>query len=575
MRIPSQPASALFALVLASACATSASAAGEPPREAAAQVTQSGGFAAYLEAQHAVAVSDTALAAERSMAALAAAPWSATLRRRAFVAAAVAGRPEAVRLARDLPDMPAARMRLANVDAVAGHWAQASERLHNLSRDGAGALLQPLLLAWAESATGHTDDAIATLRGAPQGSHFGGAYLLHAAMIADLAKRPAEADQLYQAAARGEGNVTLRLAQALASWDFRRGRPAAALRRLTERLAAGDPLHVALPDLVHQGGQMMVRTSRDGFAEAYLTAAVAMHQQEDDSSATLLLAYALDLRPDLTAARLLMSDIQELQHHPALALRTLAPVSAGDSLANVVRLRRDTFEAEAGHADMAEADLRAMAAQLPDRIEPPAALGDELRVAGRFTDAAAAYGQAISRLQGDAAPAWQLYFDRGMSYEQAHEWAKAEPDLLHAVKLAPDQPEVLNFLGYAWADQGTHLPQARRMLEQAAQERPDDSAIVDSLGWVKLRQGDVAGAVAALEHAVELGTEDPVMNAHLGDAYWAAGRHLEAEYQWRRALNLHPEPEEQARLEKRLDDAQASATHNASAQVAGRGSQQN
>jgi predicted TPR repeat methyltransferase len=92
---------------------------------------------------------------------------------------------------------------------------------------------------------------------------------------------------------------------------------------------------------------------------------------------------------------------------------------------------------------------------------------------------------------------------------------------------------------------------------------------------VKLRQGDIPGAVSALERAVELGTEDPVVNAHLGDAYWAAGRHLEAEYQWRRALNLHPEPEEQARLEKRLDEAEAPSGHNASAQVEGRVSQQN
>ena len=91
------------------------------------------------------------------------------------------------------------------------------------------------------------------------------------------------------------------------------------------------------------------------------------------------------------------------------------------------------------------------------------------------------------------------------------------------------------------------------MIDKAVQQRPNDGAIVDSLGWVLLREGDTKKAVTTLERAVELEPQDSTINGHLGDAYWAAGRKLEATYQWRRALTLNPEPEDVAKLEAKLN----------------------
>lgn len=122
---------------------------------------------------------------------------------------------------------------------------------------------------------------------------------------------------------------------------------------------------------------------------------------------------------------------------------------------------------------------------------------------------------------------------------------------------SPDQPYVLNYFGYTWADKSRNLPQAREMVEKALQKRPNDGAIVDSLGWVMFRQGQTADAVKTLERAVELEPEDPEINGHLGDAYWAAGRKLEATYQWRRALTFNPEPDAAARLEAKLQSGTA------------------
>jgi Flp pilus assembly protein TadD len=166
----------------------------------------------------------------------------------------------------------------------------------------------------------------------------------------------------------------------------------------------------------------------------------------------------------------------------------------------------------------------------------------------------AAYDRALARVKAPQRSAWPLFYARGIAEERAHDWPRAQADLERALQLAPDQPYVLNYLGYTWADQGQNLQQARQMLTRAAELRPNDGSIVDSLGWVLLRQGDTKGAVKSLERAVEMLPEDPTINGHLGDAYWAVGRQREAQFQWRRALILHPDPDEVAKLEGKLRD---------------------
>jgi Flp pilus assembly protein TadD len=148
-----------------------------------------------------------------------------------------------------------------------------------------------------------------------------------------------------------------------------------------------------------------------------------------------------------------------------------------------------------------------------------------------------------------------VFYQRGVAEERAHDWPKAKADLEQALKLSPDQPFVLNYLGYSYADMGQNLDEARSMIERAAFRRPDDGAITDSLGWVLLRQGHADQAVKVLERAVELEAEDPTINGHLGDAYDAAGRKVEALFQWRRALTLKPDPEDKAKLDAKLAKA--------------------
>ena len=180
------------------------------------------------------------------------------------------------------------------------------------------------------------------------------------------------------------------------------------------------------------------------------------------------------------------------------------------------------------------------------------ALGDLLRIHSRFEEAAAEYTLAIEAPVDNKFDDWFVYFTRAISYDEIDDWPKAEADFLKALELEKDQPDVLNYLGYSWIDRGMHVEEARFLIERAAEQRPNDGAITDSLGWVQYLQGDYEDAVRNLERAVELEPGDPVINDHLGDAYWTVGRQMEARFQWSHARSLDPDPELLVAIEDKL-----------------------
>ncbi len=209
-----------------------------------------------------------------------------------------------------------------------------------------------------------------------------------------------------------------------------------------------------------------------------------------------------------------------------------------------MRLRIAANLDELDRSEEAVAELHAMAASRPDRIDALLALGSLLRSKERWVEAVTAYNDAISRVDEPQQRHWRAFYARGIALERSKQWDRSEGDFLRALELEPDQPFVLNYLGYSWVDQGVNLQRALKMIERAVELRPNDGYIIDSLGWARYRLGEFEDGVAHLERAVELLPDDPTINDHLGDALWQVGRHVEARFQWRRALALKPEEEE-------------------------------
>jgi len=202
--------------------------------------------------------------------------------------------------------------------------------------------------------------------------------------------------------------------------------------------------------------------------------------------------------------------------------------------------------------DEALREIERIGRDYPNSSTPDIELGDLLRLKHRYTEAIVAYDRVVGRIRQPSPGDWIVYYSRGIAYERTGQWTRAEADFNHALVLSPDQPSVLNYLGYAWADMGRNLERARDMIQRAAARRPNDGAITDSLGWVMFRQGNLPEATKLLERAVGLQPEDPTITEHLGDVYWASGRKIEAQYQWRRALTLNPTPEDAAKLEAKI-----------------------
>lgn len=546
----------LLALSLLSGCA--AAEPGQEPSSAArraASPVAASDAGAFLAGRAAGEQGDLDVAAEAFLDVLATDPGNVEVQQQAFLACLLVGRPEAIGLAQAQPGNPIAQMLLGDRDAKRGEWAAAERRFAALPTQGMTQILQPLLLAWAQAGSGRTDQALATLRPLMTGDRFRSVYVFHAALIADLGQRDPEAGRLYAAARAAFPTPNLAVTRAEASWMARHG-DAEGARRMLEALVASSPdFAIVLPGLTRHVADPVVRTATAGMAEAYVALAASLQGQDAAEPAALLLRLALDLRPELSGAKLLAAEVDEQAHRTQIALATLQSVGADDPLAPLADLRRAGLLQRVGRSDEALAVLGRLAAAAPDRPEPWLMRGAVLRGAHRYAEAIAAYNEGIDRVKQPTRENWVIFFERGIALERAGRWPEAEADFNHALALEPDEPSVLNYLGYSWAEQGQNLARAHQMIERAATLRPNDGAILDSLGWVMLRQGDVPGAVRNLERAVELEPEDATINGHLGDAYMAAGRKLEATFQWRRALTLNPDPDESIRIAGRLREA--------------------
>jgi Flp pilus assembly protein TadD len=256
---------------------------------------------------------------------------------------------------------------------------------------------------------------------------------------------------------------------------------------------------------------------------------------------------------------MMVAGILEQQKRNADANKVYESIAPGSWFHWSARLRIAANLEAMEKFDEAEAILRAMAKERADRVDALNQLGGMLRTKERFAEAVAVYDDAMKRIGKVEQRHWTLFYARGIALERSKQWPRAEGDFLKALELQPEQPYVLNYLGYSWIDQGVNLDRGMEMIRKAVEQRPNDGYIVDSLGWAHYRLGNYDKATEHLERAVELRPHDPTINDHLGDAYWKVGRVNEARFQWKRAQGLKPDAELAAQIEKKLKEGLTAA----------------
>jgi Flp pilus assembly protein TadD len=270
--------------------------------------------------------------------------------------------------------------------------------------------------------------------------------------------------------------------------------------------------------------------------------------------ALLYLRLALRLDPDIAGglAALTLGGLLDQSNQGEAAIEVFGSIAPDAPFRGHGQLRAALALDRMDRTAEAEKAFQEAARRSPDDIQALVSYGNMLRGRERYEEAAKLYSQALSKVAEPERNDWTLFYFRGITHERTDRWADAEADFKKALELYPDQPLVLNYLGYSWVDKGMNLEEALEMIRKAVELRPNDGYIVDSLGWAYYRLGRWNDAVTELERAVSLRPDDPVINDHLGDAYWKAGRTLEAQFQWRHARDFGAEGEELERILKKI-----------------------
>ncbi|MEA2840400.1 MAG: hypothetical protein QOF41_1730 [Methylobacteriaceae bacterium] len=514
----------------------------------------------YLAALIAGAERDTLAAATFFRETLRYDPRNPELIERAFVASLANGNmPDAFGLSERLLQRDAnnglAHLALG-IRAIKQH--QYSGARTSLSKGGAGRqrdVTATLLTAWSYAGGGDYKRALAQVDKLKD-EGFGTFRDYHAALIADLANNVAEATKRFQSAYNGEKS-TLRLVDAYARFQDRHGHRDEAIRAYEgfDQILPRHPLvTAALADLrAGKPLEPLIRNADQGAAEVLYGLGAVGGRQGDELAAIVYLRLSLFLAPKNGLATVTLADIFERLKQYEQAIEVYDSVGDDSPLRVNADIQTALLLETLGKTEEAQKRLQDIVSERPKNEEALTALGNLQRSRKQFGEAAATYTKALELSTKPEKSLWSLYYYRGIAYERQKQWPKAEADFKKALDLFPDQPLVLNYLGYSWIDQGINLDEAFKMLRRAVELRPTDGYVVDSLGWAHYKLGQYDQAVKELERAIELKSSDPVINDHLGDAFWRVGRKLEAHFQWNHARDLKPEPEDLERIVKKID----------------------
>jgi tetratricopeptide (TPR) repeat protein len=458
------------------------------------------------------------------------------------------------------------------IDALRGkRWAVAVAEFKRANSGPLVGLTSEVLAAWAETGAGSPAKALARLDKLSGEQWYSFFRNYHGGLIAQLSGDEKEAVKRFKAAREIDDNA-ISVIEAYARALARDGQLDAArteLRAAMERVPDHPLLTAVMADIdAGKKPHPQVPTVSAGAAEILSGLGSAISRDDTGELAIVYLQLALLLDPDADLARITLAEVFERSKQYERAIELLAAVKPESPLKRNAEIMIGFDYNALEKVDEARAHLSKLVEADPSDLDAVTALGNVLRAHKMFAEAAEVYSRGIATLKDPAPENWQLFYNRGIAFERTKQWPKAEADFKTALKLRPDQPLVLNYLGYSWVDQGMNYDEALAMIKKAVELEPTDGYIVDSLGWVYFKLGRYEEAVEELERAVDLKPEDPVINDHLGDAYWKVGRKLEARFQWNHAKDRKPEPEDLQKILKKLEDGLPDPTGPASADAA-------
>jgi len=445
---------------------------------------------------------------------------------------------------------PDARLLLVAEAFRTRDWSRAKTLIDAVESDQLFAFMVPVLRAWLAYGA-HQGDPLAALP-APGGQGVAAAYAAeHRPLLMLALGRPeANAELVRAAASAGARGQRLRIAGA--ALLAKRGERDSALALLEGN---GTPI-VAARELVRAGRPLpgAIEGADSAMAELLVRLSLDLQQQELTGLASMFARIGTWLAPDNSETWMVTAELLALQDKERIAVALLANVPAGDPFAITVRDQRIRILLDGGEREAALADALAVTHASDAATTDWVRLGEVYSAMHRQNEAAAAFARAIEVRQADdeAQAEWVLWLMRGGALDEAGNWPEARAALRNAYRLAPEQPFVLNYLGYAQLVRREDVAEAERLIREAHRRAPDSHAITDSLGWALYLKGEFGEAITLLEQAAQGEPGDVEINEHLGDAYFAAGRRVEARFAWM-AASVYAEGDAASRIATKIE----------------------
>lgn len=423
--------------------------------------------------------------------------------------------------------------------------------LDQLPSEGFGQYTKPMLTAWSLIGAGKKEAALKLL--AETASPDDPAYRMHAGLMEELAGNNAAAAAHYKVAMAN--GLNLHSAVMIAGFFERTGQPEIS-REIYNGLDKIYPFNPFLTALSHRAAGSLpapnIARAADGAAVALFDLATLLYEKRAFESAQIYGSLVQQLAPASPFARLMMGDIYGLHDQFDKAAESYAAIEPSSPIYWIARVRMTDAYEVSGQLDKAAAMLTGLQQNPATRMPALVALGDFYRRHNRFEDAVNAYNQSLAGMAKPTQEQWTIVYARGMAEERLDHWDNAEKDLLQALSFQPDNPMILNYIAYSWANKGVNLNKALEYAKHAAALKPDDGYILDSYGWILFRLSQYKEAAKYLEQAVAQVPGDSTLLDHLGDAYWQTGRRNEARYQWRHAHDLSQDAAFKATVQQKL-----------------------
>ena len=430
-------------------------------------------------------------------------------------------------------------------DFSEGKYADSRKNMELIKDKTHNTIINPLFNAWTYAGEKNEKAAIAEVNKMINDPSLDTVKLFHKGLIYDYIGNTEKAQKMYgEIIEKHYKNVTYRLLEIITDFYVRNGDKETA-RKIFGKYNDDGLLSILLARIdkqienTHENSPAIINTPRKGLAEALFNIGTIFRSSVGGTEfAQIYIAASSYLNPDYDISKIALANVLEELGLLKEANKYYEQIGKDSGSYFIARAKMIENLNTLEEYEQAEKQIKILLKDYPDNTQLLSDLGNIYADMENHPKAIECYQKAVKTLNKNDREAWPIYYSLAVSYDKINQKIKAEQNLQKALTLSNHNPNILNYLGYSWLEQGRNIDEAVKMILEAYKQYPYEGHIIDSVGWIYFRLGMYQKAVEFLEQATALNPGNAVINDHLGDAYWFEGRKNEAVFQWNHALDL-------------------------------------